>query len=268
MRPLKGVGWALYVAVSYLIFAEAVQAWIRLPTAGNILFTLVFVLFSVLHCAAMQGWRRTAVFFLASALVTYTMEEIGVRTGWVFGAYHYSDLLGPKLGHVPVLIPLGWFMMIYPSWIVARVLLQGANTRRWPGVVLQAAVAAVTMTAWDVVMDPGMSTGGANWVWEHGGAYFGVPRHNYGGWLATTFLVYLIAGWLWRAADRSDAEKLWFPALPVLVYALFAARYVASNHYVALQMVAIFAMGLPALLAVARVVLGHDGSAPRDGRAS
>ncbi len=46
-----------------------------------------------------------------------------VRTGLVFGAYHYSDMLGIKLGHVPVLIPLGWFMMIYPSRVVAKAIL-------------------------------------------------------------------------------------------------------------------------------------------------
>ncbi len=87
---------------------------------GKIGFTVVFVLFALVHCAATEGLRRTAVFFAVSAVVSYLMEEIGVRTGLVYGAYHYSDLLGAKLGHVPVLIPLAWFMMIYPSWTVAR----------------------------------------------------------------------------------------------------------------------------------------------------
>ena len=32
-------------------------------------------------------------------------------------------------------------------------------------------VAAIVMTAWDVVMDPGMSAAG-NWIWENGGSYF------------------------------------------------------------------------------------------------
>ncbi len=260
MRPLKGVVWLFYVGISYLILAEALQSWVKLPAAGNIVFTLVFVLFSVLHCAALQGSKRTTIFFCASAFITYAMEEIGVRTGWVFAAYHYSDLLGPKLGHVPVLIPLGWFMMIYPSWIVARALLQGVNTRSWLGIVLQAAVAAMTMTAWDVVMDPGMSTAGGNWIWEKGGAFYGVPRHNYLGWLVTTFIVYLIAGSIWKAIDRSDVKERWFPLLPVFVYALFAVRYVAYNHYVALQMVAIFSMGLPALVAVTRVLLIRNSS--------
>jgi uncharacterized membrane protein len=104
MRPLKGVVWLLFAAISYLIIAEALYSWIKLPSAGNILFTLVFVLFSVMHCVVFEGVKRTAIFFFASAIVTYAMEEIGVRTGWVFGAYHYTDLLGPKPGHVPVLI--------------------------------------------------------------------------------------------------------------------------------------------------------------------
>lgn len=263
MRRLKILVWLLCAAISYLIFAEGVYSWVKLPTAGNIIFTLVFVLFSVLHCAALEGGKRTAIFFFASALVTYGMEEMGVRTGWVFGAYHYSDLLGPKLGHVPVLIPLGWFMMIYPSWMVARALLQGLNTSSWLGIALQAVIAAVTMTGWDVVMDPGMSTAGGNWVWENGGAFYGVPRHNYLGWLVTTFFVYLIAGSIWKATDRNYAKERWFPLLPVFVYALFAVRYVANNHYAALQMVAIFSMCLPALLAVTRVLLISQSSSAR-----
>ncbi len=254
LRSLKGIVWLLFAAISYLIVAEAVHPWVKLPGGGNILFTLVFVLFSVLHCAALEGAKRTAIFFFESAIVTYVMEEVGVRTGWVFGAYHYSDLLGPKLGHVPVLIPLGWFMMIYPSWMVARVLMQGLNRRSALGIVLQAAVAAVTMTAWDVVMDPGMAAGG-NWVWENGGAYYGVPRHNYPGWLMTTFLVYLIAAFLWKTPDGNDAKERWFQLLPVIVYALFAARYVTYNRFVALQMVAVFTMGLPSLLALTRALL-------------
>ena len=80
------------------------------------------------------------------------------------------------------------------------------------------------MTAWDLVMDPAMSAAGANWVWENGRAYYGVPRRNYLGWLVTTFLVSLIAGFIWKATDRNYANKRWFPLLPVLVYALFDAR--------------------------------------------
>jgi putative membrane protein len=84
-------------------------------------------------------------------------------------------------------------MMIYPSWMVARALISGINTGSFRGLTALAIVAAWVMTAWDVVMDPGMAATG-NWIWERGGAYFGVPRRNYLGWLLTTFLAYWITG--------------------------------------------------------------------------
>jgi len=104
----------------YLILTEALWTWIRLPGLGNVGFTLVFVLFALLHCAETEAFRRTAQFFAVSAVVAYAMEEIGVRIGLIYGPYHYSDMLGAKLGHVPIIIPLAWFVMIYPSWRVAR----------------------------------------------------------------------------------------------------------------------------------------------------
>jgi uncharacterized membrane protein len=261
-RSIVAASWLLFTATMYLILAGALKP--HLPGLGNVGFTLVFVLFALAHCAALEGGRRTARFFLISALVSYLLEETGVRTGLIYGAYHYSDHLGAKLGHVPILIPLAWFMMIYPSRQVARALLRGIDLGSLPGLTALSAVAAMVMTAWDVVMDPPMAAAG-NWIWEHGGAYFGVPRHNYAGWLVTTFLVYWIVGWLDRAdQQRADRQRLqqhqalpapFFATLPVLVYAFFALRYVEDNRFPALQLVAVFSMGTPALLALLQLTL-------------
>src|ERR1700684_328841 len=133
-RIFNALVWMLFAAVIYLIAVEAVGPWFTLPGLGNIGFTLVFVLFAVLHCARCEGWRRTGLFFATAAIISWVLEETGVRTGLIYGPYHYSNLLGPKLGHVPVLIPLAWFMMIYPSWVTARALLRGVNTRPAAGI--------------------------------------------------------------------------------------------------------------------------------------
>ena len=238
----------------YLIFTDIVAHWIHLPSLGNIGFTLVFVVFSLLHCAACNGWKKTALFFLFAAFISYSLEEAGVRTGLVYGAYHYSDMLGPKLGHVPFLIPLAWFMMIYPAWVVARALLQGLETSSPLGIGCHALIAALVMTAWDTVMDPGMAAAGT-WVWEQGGPYFGVPLQNYIGWLLTTFLAYLAAGVLWRTAHVTAGLGRHFSSLPVVVYACYALSYAMPRSIPALQVVAVFAMVMPALLALMRVWL-------------
>ena len=88
---------------------------------------------------------------------------------------------------------------------------------------------------------------------DPGGAYFGVPAQNYFGWLLTTFLVYWIAGFLWRRPSRRSGVTRIFASLPVIVYAFFAVRYIASSRIHALQVVAVFSMGLPALVALIRV---------------
>ena len=255
-RWMGGATWVFFCGVMYLILAEAIGPWVQLPTLGNVGFTLVFVLFALTHCAVQEGWRRTGVFFAVSAVVSYGMEEIGVRTGLIYGTYHYSDMLGAKLGHVPVIIPLAWFMMIYPSWRVARELLRGVDGGDFVRITSVAIAAALVMTGWDVVMDTGMAAAG-NWVWEKGGAYFGVPRHNYLGWLLTTFLVYWVVGWLWRGARHTAVSTRAFAALPVMVYAFFALRYVMANRIPALELIALFSMGVPGLLAVMQVWLNR-----------
>ncbi len=248
-----------FAVTMYMILAEAASPWFNLPMLGNIGFVLFFVLFSVFHCWTIEGPKRMGIFFAISAIVTYAMEEIGVRTGLVFGAYHYSDQLGFKLGHVPILIPLGWFMMIYPSRVVAKALLRAIDVRSIPGITVLAASSAMVMTAWDMVMDPAMSVLGRNWVWERGGIYFGVPRHNYFGWLVTTFVVYWLVELLWRAGESRTTATRTFAALPVIVYAFFTMRYVATNSFPSLQIVAVFSMGLPAFVALIQIYM--NGSA-------
>jgi putative membrane protein len=265
-RTFDALVWLLFAAVIYLILAEALQPWTALPGLGNIGFTLVFVSFALLHCARCEGWTRTGLFFAVAATVSYLLEETGVRTGLVYGPYHYSDMLGPKLGHVPVLIPLAWFMMIYPAWVTARALLRGVDTRSAAGIAGLALVAAMVMTAWDTVMDPGMAAAG-NWVWEKGGAYFGVPLRNYFGWLLTTFLVYCGAGVIWRvtgwrgvkakAGIHAAGVTAGFAGLPVIVYAVHGVRYVTAGRIEALHVVALFAMVLPGAVGLIQVYGGR-----------
>jgi putative membrane protein len=218
------------------------------------------VLFALIHCATLEGFRRTALFFAISAVVSYAFEEIGVRTGLIYGHYHYSNMLGPKLGSVPIIIPLAWFMMIYPSWRVAQVLIRGTDTHSFSGRTAQAFIAALVMTAWDMVMDPGNAAAGI-WVWEHGGVYFGVPRQNYFGWVLTTFLIYWAASWFWRQTGKRASAKRKFLALPIIVYTFYAIRYIAADRIPALRLIALFTMGTLGLLALTQVFLSRETSA-------
>jgi hypothetical protein len=77
-----------------------------------------------------------------------------------------------------------------------------------------------------------------------------VPLRNYFGWMLTTFLVYAIAGHLLRDGRIREKITRILIGLPVLVYAIFALRYILAGSIPALKAVAVFSMGMPALIAL------------------
>ena len=169
-------------------------------TLGKLPFQAMTYIFSTLvlvHAIYLTGWRRALCFFLLTLVISFVMEYLGVKTGRIFGAYHYTDVLNPKLaGTVPVVIPLAYFMVLYPSRMMADLLTWGKATGVTKGVawsLFTALLAALTMTAWDLSMDPVMVHEVRAWVWEGGGPYFGIPLRNFFGWFLTTFIIGFLA---------------------------------------------------------------------------
>lgn len=238
------------------IWADAF-AGASLPQIGNTGFTVIFAAFSILHASDLLGWRRALIFLGACVVISWGFETAGVATGAVYGNYHYSDALGVKFGGVPVLIPFAWFMMVYASWIVAHILLADAgNPASFTGAVARAVIAGAVMTSWDVVMDPGNASKGT-WIWENGGAYFGVPFQNFVGWMITTVTVYLVVALIFRGvAGRAlpQTSRLYM-GLPVLAYAMLAVDQLLMASVPELHIVAAFGICLVALLALLRLAL-------------
>ena len=143
---------------------------------------IVPLVFGVLHGAIRYRITGIMVFLVLCLGISNLMENIGVMTGFPFGPYHYTDVLGPKLFLVPILIGPAYFGTGYVSWMLGNVLL-GTDARRDAlAAILVPAIAAFIMVGWDVCLDPGSSTIGHIWIWHKGGGYFGVPFTNYLGW--------------------------------------------------------------------------------------
>lgn len=217
------------------------------------LATAVCFLFSLFHAGQRLGlWPALSLLALCF-VISLLFESLGVATGWVYGPYHYTDLLGPKfLGLVPYIIPLAWFMMMYASFVIAQVLIP-AYKNRFVHLLVCAAVAGVVMTAWDLMMDPLMVAGG-HWVWEIQGAYFGIPVHNYIGWWLTTFVTVACFLLLWPRQQREAQPAEPLPAtwdrwayLSYLITALGNGTAAAVIGLSGPAMVGFFAM-LPWLL--------------------
>ena len=184
------------------------------------LVTICGFAFALAHAWQREGWKRALWLLVMVFVVSLLFECVGVATGWVYGPYHYTDKLGPLfLGLVPYLIPVAWFMMSYPSFVIADRLVP-STWKNWQRVLGMAAVGGLAMTAWDMVMDPIMVSGGY-WIWDKGGAYFGIPLQNFWGWWLTVFTTFALYLWLFRrGANPAEIGSDWQALVSYLVTGL------------------------------------------------
>jgi uncharacterized membrane protein len=231
--PAQGrTGLVLWILIAlYLVdpvLTDAFPQALATPLSTSIAI-VVPLAFGLLHGAQRYGWRGVLVFLVVCLVISNIMENSGVLTSFPFGHYHYTDVLGPKLFMVPLLIGPAYFGTGYVSWVIANVLLDADGRRDAKAMIGVPLVGAFIMVAWDVALDPGSSTFGNIWTWERGGGYFGVPFTNYLGWYLTVYL--FMQAFAWYDARRNAPV----PALPTshwyqapAFYGVMALDFVAA----------------------------------------
>jgi uncharacterized membrane protein len=162
-----------------------------------------------------RAGARWLIAFVSVFVLSFLAEHIGTGTGFPFSGYEYTRLLGPRIGErVPWVIPMSWFFMSAPSWILAR--------RTFPTkVVPRVLFATYLLVLWDVALDPAMSFLVTYWLWEVPGPYYGMPWVNFAGW-ALTGVVLMIAleildRWIDWAGEVSVSWSLLYHVAIVLM---------------------------------------------------
>jgi uncharacterized membrane protein len=143
------------------------------------------------HLARHAEWRWLSAFVLVYG-VSLGSELLGTAYGVPFGPYEYTSLLGPKVaGLVPWLIPLSWFSMAIPSYMLASRAL-GAGGGSW---LARIGLGSLLLLGWDLVLDPAMSEATPYWVWGEAGPYYGMPLMNLFGWFVTGLVLMAVLEW-------------------------------------------------------------------------
>ena len=79
--------------------------------------------FCIIHSWLLLGKERAFALLACGALLSFAFEWVGESTGWPFSPYHYTGVLGWKIGgRIPALIPFAWYMMFYPSYVIANLI--------------------------------------------------------------------------------------------------------------------------------------------------
>ncbi len=123
----------------------------------------------------------------AAALLGYTAEVIGVRFGFIFSPYRYTDILQPQILGAPLVMLCAWMALVS----YCRQMLGPFNLPRW----IESALAALWMTAIDLVIDPLAANQLGYWRWAQSGAYYGIPLRNFVGWFVVSFIIFCLLSW-------------------------------------------------------------------------
>ncbi len=184
------ISWVLIAIYAIVTILRRSFVLSLLPAPiSTALATLVLLLFIFVHGSLSYRFKDLFVFSVITLVVSNVFENLSVLTGFPFGHYYYSDVLGPKLFLVPVLIGPAYLGTAYLTWTIARVISDATRSSLTGHRIFTVPLlAAFMMVSWDLSFDPIYSTINHSWVWLDGGSYFGVPFSNFMGWLLTTFV--------------------------------------------------------------------------------
>lgn len=210
----------------------------------------------ILHAMKMLGLKPALRMVVVSIVIAYVLEEIGVHTGMIFGRYYFTPLMGPKLDVIPIAIFCGWVALIYISWVVTNLLIDGSplpTSHTTYMIIFKAIVGALVITTFDLVADPIGAKNGW-WVWLDGGAYFGVPIQNYVGWFIVAFVTYLVIGYQLKLKsapplELSSVGVRRLSIAPLVIYGLSGLAFMFINFDGKLGLISFYLFGIPFLVA-------------------
>ncbi len=181
------VGAVFFVSSYFMVRFASVVPFGSLSAVFIVIFALPSYISLVKHTGARRG--LTALLILSA--LPLLVEAYAVWTGFPYGEFHYSELLGyTVLGLVPVSVGFAYAPILLGAMVVAS-RFSGRSLARY------ALFSSLVNVSIDMVIDPGaVSTG--FWEWTRPGVYYGVPLINFVGWVVTGFvyaaLFYLMAG--------------------------------------------------------------------------
>lgn len=221
---LVGIAWLGNALYAIGMPDGPLKYWSPALVAGAMLSFLFY------HGSRAEGRRAVFAFIITIFLIGWSFETVSILTGFPFGHYHYTSVMGPFLGHVPVSVMPAYCVMGYISWATARVI----ASRTQSGAAIRFGVpvlAAALMVLWDASMDPLRATVEARWVWRDGGPHFGVPLLNFAGWFMVTLLMFQLYALLRDRSPRDERPTgmppLFWISAP-LMYLAFPVEYLLN----------------------------------------
>ena len=245
---------------------------------GAQLQSALFVVLLFWRGVAVWGWSMTLRLLVLLSLVGFVAEWVGTGTGLPFGAYHYTEMLGYKIGgSVPWVIPPSWFSMGIPCYVLAHACVEGFSSKGWgprlrpkvngglqrptrlAGIALRVALGGWLLMTWDLVLDPAMSHLLPYWQWDEPGFYYSSPFLNFVGWFLVGALIMGVIEWVQGPERTARLPVKWASAFYLLNVVLSAGMcLLAGELFAVLVTIASGLLGIGFVYVWAQVFLRSE----------
>ncbi|TAH12734.1 MAG: carotenoid biosynthesis protein [Sphingobacteriia bacterium] len=158
------------------------KEWFIQNTPVNLLVMAVLLFWN------QQKINRLLLLFFAISFSTGMITEIiGVNTGFLFGNYSYGTVMGFKIGGVPLLIGLNWFIVIYCCIVIMEQMHQWVKAKYET---MGQPAMSVKLEHISIIVDGAMMATFFDWVMEPAAVKLGfwqwhsvsIPLFNYICW--------------------------------------------------------------------------------------
>lgn len=158
-------------------------------------FTLLLTGVVTLLFSGLNENSKLLLWCLVVYAFTFTLEVVGVKTGYIFGSYYYGDVLGLKLFDVPLIIGFNWVVIILGA--------DGIASRIHKSSLQIALLTGTFAVLFDIMLEPVVIKLGY-WNWDKG--Y--IPLQNYYAWFGIAFFASLFGSKL--KLDLEDSLFIYY----------------------------------------------------------
>jgi putative membrane protein len=246
-----------WLALALLVLVATLTAWRFHDETTTSLVVSSVLMFGCcwVNATHLLGARLAAAFVLWACCFGWFAEQMGSSLGWFFGSYTYTDVLGPRLLNVPVVIPMMWFVLSYIGFVIANFITWQNPLGPGKGVaytVVLSLLAAMVVTAFDLGADPYFVYALKAWIMtKTDGGWFGETLQGFVGWITVAFVIVLGLHLMARKTPPPQSTFTKRSALlPLGIYGCALVFQMFKGTPVEVRAIAPFAMGIPLLSAM------------------
>lgn len=270
MDTALGVACVLWVIMT--LWSGISTGGAGLPVAAQTITSLALVVAVFGHMLKHLGVKLTLAYFVIASVVEWAFEQANISFGgFIWGDLRYGaiPMMGPHIGSVPLLVPIGMVALLWPVYVIINVILDGkivVNPRLLrPWQVVWHCVLYGMLHAWIAFLANGFCTkfGIYEWVGKSRAlapedSFFGDPALPIG-WAIWGFLITLIISFVLLPTLGADAltqsaqrQLSWVDAAPIVVIGAYAFGLFLNPVNDSVGSVILFMFGFISLLALYR----------------